>query len=113
MSQLGDLAAMIAASPDHTWIDRSACGELDLNELNMFFVEAGRTLSKEAKAMCQRCEVHQECLDYALDHDIAGGYFGGMSPSKRRQLAQERATGEAVTNDSIRQPLSPATATSA
>lgn len=69
----------------------------------MFFVEAGRSLSKEAKAMCERCEVSQECLEYALEHDIAGGYFGGMSPSKRRQLARDRhaATTTSVAIDGL------------
>jgi len=34
--------------------------------------------------------VRAECLEYAIDAEIAGGYFGGMSPSKRREVATAR-----------------------
>ncbi len=90
MSNTNELAALIESSPEYTWLEQAACGDLELDQLEMFFVEAGRTLSREAAAMCERCPVRQDCLDHAASRDIAGGYFGGMSPSKRRRLISGR-----------------------
>ncbi len=63
---------------------------LDVDQIELFFVGAGRTISKETAALCRSCPVRTECLDYAIDAEIAGGYFGGMSPSKRREVAAAR-----------------------
>lgn len=87
MPSPNDLAALIEGTPEYAWLDDAACGDLELEQLEMFFVEAGRTLSREAAAMCERCPVRAQCLDHAASREIAGGYFGGLSPSKRRQLA--------------------------
>ncbi len=90
MSNPNELAALIENTPEYTWLEHAACGDLELHQLEMFFVEAGRTLSREAAAMCERCPVRQDCLDHASNREIAGGYFGGVSPSKRRRLADDR-----------------------
>jgi WhiB family redox-sensing transcriptional regulator len=90
MSPKHELAGLIEPIPSPDWIDRAACGDLDVEQLEMFFVEAGRVLSKEAAALCSRCPVRLNCVGHAIDHELAGGYFGGMSPSRRRALAAER-----------------------
>jgi WhiB family redox-sensing transcriptional regulator len=79
-----DIANFVENSADNAWVDQAACGDLPLDQLDLFFVEAGRTLSREAAALCAGCAVRQECLDHAVSREIGGGYFGGMSPSKRR-----------------------------
>ena len=81
-----DISALIEHAPDHEWVGRAACRNLEIEQLDLFFVEAGRTLSREAVAICTSCPVRRECLDHAYENDIAGGYFGGLSPSKRRSL---------------------------
>lgn len=81
-----ELAALIESSPEFTWLEDAACGDLELDQLDLFFVEAGRTLSREAAAICERCPVRSDCFDHAASRDIAGGYFGGVSPSKRRRM---------------------------
>jgi WhiB family redox-sensing transcriptional regulator len=91
MSNISDLGELIGNLPEATWLEGAACGELDLERLELFFVDAGRTLSREARQLCGNCPVPVECLRHAYDHDIVGGYFGGMSPSKRRSLPLERA----------------------
>ncbi len=87
MSHPTDLAALIESSPEFTWLEAAACGDLELDQLDLFFVEAGRTMSKEAAAMCEGCPVRLDCLEHAATREIAGGYFGGVSPSKRRRMA--------------------------
>lgn len=92
MARSDDIAALIENSQADGWVEDAACGDLELEQLDLFFVEAGRTLSKETMALCEGCAVRAECLDHAFRRDIGGGYFGGVSPSKRRaQAAQRRA----------------------
>lgn len=84
MARSHDIAALVENSNVDNWVDRAACGDLEIDQLDMFFVEAGRTLSKQAAALCESCPVQAECLEHAYQRDIGGGYFGGVSPSKRR-----------------------------
>lgn len=84
MPKPDDIANFVENTVDNAWVDLAACGDLGLDQLDMFFVEAGRTLSKEAAALCERCVVREQCLDHAMRREITGGYFGGVSPSKRR-----------------------------
>lgn len=86
-----DLAKVIEESPDLPWLDRAACGSLGLEQIELFFVGAGKSLSKEAKAMCQGCAVRRDCLDHAYTREITGGYFGGLSPTQRKKLSREDA----------------------
>lgn len=44
--------------------------------------------SKRAKAVCARCPVRPQCLDYALIANEAG-VWGGMSEDERRQRRRE------------------------
>jgi Transcription factor WhiB len=88
---LNDLASLIEHSPDFEWVRHAACGNLELAELDRFFVDAGRSLSSDTVKMCGGCPARLDCLDHAYAHDIAGGYFGGLSPSKRKSLTHEQA----------------------
>lgn len=84
MGKSSDLAAIVTNSDVDSWVDRAACGDLAVEDLELFFVEAGRTLSKQAASLCSTCPVRTECLEHATRREITGGYFGGVSPSKRR-----------------------------
>jgi WhiB family transcriptional regulator, redox-sensing transcriptional regulator len=49
-----------------------------------------------AKAVCARCPFRPACLDYALEHRIEFGVWGGMSEAGRANLLhwrRRRATG--------------------
>lgn len=91
MSSTMDLASFIEGSNDLPWLRDAACRKLELERLDLFFVDAGRTLSKEGKAICGRCPVRSACLSHAYHHEISGGYFGGLSPTKRRELTLDEA----------------------
>jgi WhiB family redox-sensing transcriptional regulator len=94
MTHSNDLAAIVESSKTDAWVIQAACGDLELDQLDLFFVDAGRTLSKEAIALCRGCPVRQECLDHAYRRDIGGGYFGGVSPSKRRASDRHALAGD-------------------
>jgi WhiB family redox-sensing transcriptional regulator len=40
----------------------------------------------EAKAICAECPIREECLDYAMEHRIRYGLFGGLTPIERRRI---------------------------
>jgi WhiB family redox-sensing transcriptional regulator len=86
-----DLTDTLNGVADLPWLDRAACAELPLAELQRFFVDAGRTISADTKAMCRRCPVRPDCLAHAYENELTGGYFGGLSPSQRRQLTLNQA----------------------
>lgn len=43
-----------------------------------------------ARAVCYRCPVREECLEYAMTHHEKHGMWGGKSPLERRNLARYR-----------------------
>ncbi len=88
------LYGVIDRTPDLPWLEDAACADLHLDQLNIFFVEAGKTISADTVAMCRRCPVRVNCLDHAYEHEVVSGYFGGMSPSRRRTLSHDAARAE-------------------
>lgn len=70
---------------DLSWHWDALCAETDPE---VFFPEKGEP-SDAAKAICTRCPVQAECLDYALRHDERYGVWGGTSERDRRRLRKE------------------------
>lgn len=64
------------------WKDQALCAQTDPEA---FFPEKGGS-TREAKRVCQSCEVRAECLEYALANDERFGIWGGMSERERRKL---------------------------
>jgi WhiB family redox-sensing transcriptional regulator len=40
----------------------------------------------QAKKICEKCPVKQECLNYALVNKFKDGIWGGLSPTERHRL---------------------------
>ncbi len=76
-----DLLDMDSATREE-WQDRALCAQTDPEA---FFPEKGGS-TREAKKICQRCPVRNECLEYALAHDERFGIWGGLSERERRRL---------------------------
>lgn len=64
------------------WQDRALCAQTDPEA---FFPEKGGS-TREAKRVCNSCEVRTECLEYALENDERFGIWGGLSERERRKL---------------------------
>ncbi|MFB7470309.1 WhiB family transcriptional regulator [Kitasatospora sp. NPDC056184] len=47
--------------------------------------------SDEAKAVCGRCPVSRQCLEWALDAAPVEGVWGGTTEAERRALRRHRA----------------------
>lgn len=69
--------------PEVTWRDAALCAEIDPE---LFFPEKGES-SKSAKRACRQCVARQPCLEYALEHEIPFGVWGGLSARERRRLS--------------------------
>ena len=69
-------------STELSWQERSLCAQTDPEA---FVPEKGGS-TREAKKVCVGCEVRQECLEYALEHDERFGIWGGLSERERRKL---------------------------
>jgi WhiB family redox-sensing transcriptional regulator len=69
-----------------SWLDRARCRGLDPEQ---FFVR-GVTQARPALRICERCVVKDECLQYALDHEIDFGVWGGLTERQRRAYQRRR-----------------------
>lgn len=67
------------------WRDRAACRDVH-PELFFPVSEAvpGGMQVRQAKAVCARCPVRQECFEYAIAAGVDHGVFGGATPNERR-----------------------------
>jgi WhiB family redox-sensing transcriptional regulator len=54
-----------------------------------FFPTRGES-ARDAKAVCARCPVAEQCLEYALRWEPLCGVWGGLNERERRQLRRER-----------------------
>lgn len=76
------------------WQHRAACrGDV----ASLFFPddpeesrEERREREANAKAICARCDVRVECLEYALRAAEWHGVWGGLNEYERRALVRER-----------------------
>ncbi len=80
--ELGVLAELFDEADEQEWQERALCAQTDPEA---FFPEKGGS-TREAKRICQGCEVRAECLEYALAHDERFGIWGGLSERERRRL---------------------------
>jgi WhiB family redox-sensing transcriptional regulator len=80
------------------WRQGAACRDTDPE---LFFpisaIGPGARQTAEAKAVCARCPVREQCLRHALDNGLDHGIFGGTTETERRSLARRtRRTREAA-----------------
>ncbi|MET8635975.1 WhiB family transcriptional regulator [Streptomyces sp. NPDC004096] len=81
------------------WRERAACRREDPD---LFFPVGNSGLAParidEAKAVCGRCPVVEQCLDLALQSGQADGVWGGTTESERRAMSRRARPGrDAVT----------------
>jgi WhiB family redox-sensing transcriptional regulator len=69
------------------WRDLALCREVGGE---IFFPEK-REPTRDAKAVCRRCEVRGPCLEDALARDDRFGVLGGMTARERRKLKRRAA----------------------
>jgi hypothetical protein len=50
-----------------------------------WFPEADTDNGQAAKGICRRCPAREQCLEYALEHELVFGIWGGLSTAERRR----------------------------
>jgi WhiB family redox-sensing transcriptional regulator len=78
--------------PMSDWRHRAACRDED-PELFFPIGNTGPALLQieDAKAVCRRCDVIDQCLQWALESGQDAGVWGGMSEDERRALKRRAA----------------------
>ncbi|MFH8570231.1 WhiB family transcriptional regulator [Streptomyces sp. NPDC017993] len=78
------------------WRQHAVCRDED-PELFFPIGNTGPALlqAEEAKAVCQRCPVMEECLEWALESRQAYGVCGGMSEDERHAMRRRAARNRA------------------
>jgi WhiB family redox-sensing transcriptional regulator len=69
------------------WQDDALCAQVSQE---MFFPEKGGS-TKDAKRICDSCDVKAQCLAYALESGQRFGIWGGLSERQRRALVKGQA----------------------
>jgi WhiB family redox-sensing transcriptional regulator len=76
------------------WRHEAACRDEDPE---LFFpvseMGPGARQAEAAKAVCARCPVRAQCLEYALDNGLDYGIFGGTTERERRGLLRRSRSG--------------------
>jgi WhiB family redox-sensing transcriptional regulator len=72
----------MADSSDEPWQTQALCARVDYA---LFFPEKGGS-AQDAKKVCARCPVQNQCLDAALSNGECFGIWGGYTERERRKL---------------------------
>ena len=89
----GDLPEVASVLQSPPWMRRAACR--DPVEGVTWFPERGlgqpdaKAQAQAAKAVCDRCPVQRQCLDYALADDSLCGVWGGTTDGERTRMRRE------------------------
>lgn len=74
-----------------SWMDKKNCAG---KPTALFMPDKNGSMTaprlKVAVAICNGCEVVEECLSYAIEKNIQIGVFGGLSTKQRRIEATKR-----------------------
>jgi WhiB family redox-sensing transcriptional regulator len=71
----------------HKWREKANC--LDADPKIFFPIAGGNGL--DAKKVCARCTVIDECLQYSLQHQVEDGVWGGVSAVERERMRKRMA----------------------
>jgi len=71
---------------EQTWMSKARCRGHAPQE---FFPSDGVGVDR-ARQFCGGCDVRVECLEYALEHRIDHGVWGGCSERERRRILRRR-----------------------
>lgn len=88
---------MMPMADEDNWRSRGACASADPD---LFFPisssGASRHQEEQAKAVCARCGVRTECLDFAIVSRQAHGVWGGLGEAELAALRRSRRGAEGL-----------------
>ena len=88
------LASKVTRALEHAaWMDEAACRDYSVDlwyGADSERLEDREVRVEQARAVCRRCPVRQECLETAIDNREPYGVWGGHTTSERKALARRR-----------------------
>jgi WhiB family redox-sensing transcriptional regulator len=104
-SRTSSLARLFATEPDNDWRAHAACKGYDPE---LFFSSDDLTDKRErvereaaAKAVCGRCPVRLDCLEYAIAAGERYGVWGGLNAQERRAYARTGTQGDGSSAEQV------------
>lgn len=85
MSTSTSVTSLLGALTPEGWEERAACRGADVE----LFFGVEEEDQQAAVEYCARCEVRQECLEYAVRNGEMYGIWGGTLESDRRSLIRD------------------------
>ena len=82
---MSELWGLFKSDDDVSWQHKALCSQTDPEA---FFPEKGGS-TRDAKQVCARCEVREQCLQWAIKHDERFGIWGGLNERERRRYKKE------------------------
>ena len=74
------------------WVHRARCKDEDPELFFPIGTSGPAAIQIEmAKAVCFKCDVRDECLDWAMSTNQDAGVWGGLSEDERRALKRRNA----------------------
>jgi WhiB family redox-sensing transcriptional regulator len=83
--------AGVPVDADQSWALRGLCASGEYDPELFFPAPTATAQTATAVAVCARCPVRCECLEWALATNQQYGVWGGLSEEKRRALKAKRA----------------------
>lgn len=81
MSIIGEFESLLNRQP---WSDGALGTQVDPELFHP--LKGGSTA--DAKRICKRCDVREQCLQFALENHERWGIWGGLSERQRRRLGR-------------------------
>jgi WhiB family transcriptional regulator, redox-sensing transcriptional regulator len=89
---------MTATEHASDWRSAGACLSADPD---LFYPISSNGLARsqvaEARAVCERCAVRRQCLEFALRTGETHGIWGGTTPEERRRARRRKQAGKLFT----------------
>lgn len=79
--RINDAVLSYRPSVDETWYSDARCRQISGES---FFPGKGGS-TKLAQKVCAQCVVREQCLQFAIDHNITDGVWGGLTPADRQK----------------------------
>ena len=77
-----------------SWMHGAPC----TGQVDMFFDETHARVVREARKICGNCELHVQCLSYALEHQEVG-IWAGTTTNQRAKILREKRKEAKKAND--------------
>lgn len=79
---------------DTSWMKDAPCS----GSINMFFDETHAKNVRAARKICDGCELHVQCLSYALERQEIGIWAGTTTNQRARILREKRKESKKANN---------------